>query len=133
MFTCRTAHIELTKQIAIRMEVASSWPDYLPTLSAALLVKHHILAIDEATIKQIATVVYCAMLLHIYIYTICSFLFIYFIYCCICTMLLVYMYSIYVLYALYVCNMYIVCVLHVYKMSNVCDKMCLIYVFNSRT
>ena len=38
----------------IRMEVASSRPDYLPTLSAAktsklsLLVKHHILAIDEA-------------------------------------------------------------------------------------
>ena len=39
----------------IRMEVASSRPDYLPTLSAAktsklyLLVKHHILAIDEAS------------------------------------------------------------------------------------
>ena len=39
----------------IRMEVASSWPDYLPTLSAAktsklsLLVKHHVLAIDEAS------------------------------------------------------------------------------------
>ena len=38
----------------IRMEVTSSRPDYLPTLSAAktsklsLLVKHHILAIDEA-------------------------------------------------------------------------------------
>ena len=36
----------------IQMEVASSRPDYLPTLSAAktsklpLLVKHHILAID---------------------------------------------------------------------------------------
>ena len=40
---------------AIRMEVASSRPDYLPTLSTAetsnlsLLVKHHILAIDEAS------------------------------------------------------------------------------------
>ena len=39
----------------IRMEVASSRPDCLPTLSAAntsklsLLVKHHILAIDEAS------------------------------------------------------------------------------------
>ena len=39
----------------IRMEDASSRPDYLPTLSAAktakhsLLVKHHILAIDEAS------------------------------------------------------------------------------------
>ena len=39
----------------IRTEVASSRPDYLPTLSAAktsklsLLVKHHILAIDEAS------------------------------------------------------------------------------------
>ena len=39
----------------IRMEVASSRPDYLPTLPAAktsklcLLVKHHILAIDEAS------------------------------------------------------------------------------------
>ena len=39
----------------VRMEVASSRPDYLPTLSAAkssklsLLVKHHILAIDEAS------------------------------------------------------------------------------------
>ena len=38
----------------IRMEVVSSRLDYLPTLSAAktsmlsLLVKHHILAIDEA-------------------------------------------------------------------------------------
>ena len=38
-----------------RMEVASSWPDYLPTLSAAkaskpsLIVKHHILAIDEVS------------------------------------------------------------------------------------
>ena len=37
------------------MEVASSWPDYLPTLSAAktsnisLLVKHHIFAIDEVS------------------------------------------------------------------------------------
>ena len=37
------------------MEVDSSRPDYLPTLSAAktsklsLLVKHHILAIDEAS------------------------------------------------------------------------------------
>ena len=41
--------------VMIRMEVASSWPDYLPTMSAAktsklsLLVKHHILAIDEAS------------------------------------------------------------------------------------
>ena len=40
------------------MEVASSRPDYLPTLSAAktsilsLLVKHHILAIDEASKQQ---------------------------------------------------------------------------------
>ena len=39
----------------IGMEVISSLPDYLPTLSAAktsthsLLVKHHILAIDEAS------------------------------------------------------------------------------------
>ena len=39
----------------VRMEVASSRPDYLPILSAAktsklsLLVKHHILAIDEAS------------------------------------------------------------------------------------
>ena len=39
----------------IRIEVASSRPDYLPTFSAAktsklsLLVKHHILAIDEAS------------------------------------------------------------------------------------
>ena len=39
----------------IRMEVASLRPDYLPTLSAAktsklsLLVKHHVLAIDEAS------------------------------------------------------------------------------------
>ena len=39
----------------IRMEVASSRPDHLPTLSAAktsklsLLVKHHILVIDEAS------------------------------------------------------------------------------------
>ena len=38
-----------------RMEVASYWPDYLPTLSVAktskfsLLVKHHILAIDDAS------------------------------------------------------------------------------------
>ena len=42
----------------IRMEVASSRSDYLPTLPAAktsklsLLVKHHILAIDEATQQQ---------------------------------------------------------------------------------
>ena len=41
--------------LLIRMEVASSRPDYLPTLSAAktfklsLLVKHHIMAIDEAS------------------------------------------------------------------------------------
>ena len=41
--------------LLIRMEVASSRPDYLPTLSTAktsklyLLVKHHILAIDEAS------------------------------------------------------------------------------------
>ena len=40
------------------MEVASSRPDYLPTLSAdktsklSLLVKHHILAIDEAMKQQ---------------------------------------------------------------------------------
>ena len=39
----------------IRLEVASSRSDYLPTLSAAktsklsLLIKHHILAIDEAS------------------------------------------------------------------------------------
>ena len=39
----------------IRMEVASSRPDYQPTLSAAktsklfLLVKHHILTIDEVS------------------------------------------------------------------------------------
>ena len=43
------------EDIRIRMEVASSRPDQLPTLSAAktsklsLLVKHHILAIDEAS------------------------------------------------------------------------------------
>ena len=42
-------------QQSIRMEVASSRPDYLPTLSVAktsklsLLVKHHILAIEEAS------------------------------------------------------------------------------------
>ena len=42
----------------IRMEVASSWQDYLPTLSEAktsklsLLVKHHIFAIDEASKQQ---------------------------------------------------------------------------------
>ena len=40
---------------SIRMEFASSRPDHLPTLSVAessklsLLVKHHILAIDEAS------------------------------------------------------------------------------------
>ena len=40
--------------VMVRMEVAYSRPDYLPTMSAAkssklsLLVKHHILAIDEA-------------------------------------------------------------------------------------
>ena len=39
----------------IRMEVASSRPDYLPALAATkasklyLLIKHHILAIDEAS------------------------------------------------------------------------------------
>ena len=42
-------------QQSIRIEVASSRPDHLPTLSVAkasklsLLVKHHILAIDEAS------------------------------------------------------------------------------------
>ena len=42
----------------IRMSVASSRPDHLPTLSVAktsklsLLVKHHILAIDEASQQQ---------------------------------------------------------------------------------
>ena len=42
----------------IRMEVASSRPDHLPTLSVAktskhsLLVKHHTLAIDEASWQQ---------------------------------------------------------------------------------
>ena len=41
--------------LVFRMEVASTRQDYLPTLSAAktsklsLLVKHHILAIDEAS------------------------------------------------------------------------------------
>ena len=41
--------------IRIRIEVACSRPDHLPTLSVAktsklsLLVKHHILAIDEAS------------------------------------------------------------------------------------
>ena len=44
--------------LLIRMEVASSQPDYLPTLSAAKtyklsqLVKHQILAIDEASKQQ---------------------------------------------------------------------------------
>ena len=44
-----------TRSFLIRMEVASTRPDHLPTLSAAktsklsLLVKHHILAIDEAS------------------------------------------------------------------------------------
>ena len=53
------------------MEVASSRPDYLPTLSAAkvsklsLLVKHHILAIDEASYVLMASV---APILWIYIY-----------------------------------------------------------------
>ena len=42
-------------QRLIRMEVATSRPDYMTTLSAAktsklsLLVEHHILAIDEAS------------------------------------------------------------------------------------
>ena len=42
----------------IRIEVAPSRPDYLPTLSAAktsklsLLVKHHVLAIDETSQRQ---------------------------------------------------------------------------------
>ena len=44
--------------LVIRMEVASSRPDYIPTLSTgipaehSLLVKHHILAIDEASYQQ---------------------------------------------------------------------------------
>ena len=43
-----------TIQMEIRMEVSSSRPDHLPTLLAAktsklsLILKHHILAIDEA-------------------------------------------------------------------------------------
>ena len=43
------------RRSVIRMDVASSRPDYLPRLSSAktsklsLLVKHHILAIDEAS------------------------------------------------------------------------------------
>ena len=46
---------ERRRSLMIRMEVASSRPDYLPTLSSAktsklsLLVKHHIMAIDEAS------------------------------------------------------------------------------------
>ena len=48
-------HISLLPQFSLRMEVASSRSDHLPTLSVAktpklsLLVKHHILAIDEAS------------------------------------------------------------------------------------
>ena len=47
-----------TMPTTIRMEVASSPPDYLTTLSAAktsklsLLIKHHILAIDEASYNK---------------------------------------------------------------------------------
>ena len=47
-----TSHVSCTE--LIRMEVASSRMNYLPILSAAktsklsLLVKHHIMAIDEA-------------------------------------------------------------------------------------
>ena len=47
-----SCHHQLLPLLLIRMEVASSRPDYLPTLSAtkpSLLVKHHILAIDEAS------------------------------------------------------------------------------------
>ena len=50
----RFVHHYYRRTSSIRMEVASSRSDYLPTLSAAktsklsLLVKHHILAIDEA-------------------------------------------------------------------------------------
>ena len=48
------SHLQ-TRVVQIRMKVASLRSDYLPTLSAAitsklsLLVKHHILAIDEAS------------------------------------------------------------------------------------
>ena len=50
------------------MEVASSRPDYLPTLSAAktsklsLLVKHHILEIDEASYQQQLMKPLCTMI-----------------------------------------------------------------------
>ena len=57
--TERVSHTPFTTIILrfedIRMEVSSSRPDYLPTLSAgktfnlSLLVKHHMLAIDEAS------------------------------------------------------------------------------------
>ena len=46
------------RTLQIRMEVASWRPDHLPTLSAAktsklsLIVRHHILAIDEASQQQ---------------------------------------------------------------------------------
>ena len=48
-------HHDYRHTTSIRMEVASSRPDYLPTLSAAktyklsLLVCHHILGVDEAS------------------------------------------------------------------------------------
>ena len=51
----KVAHCTIINGARIRMEVASSRPDHLPTLSAAktsilsLLVKHHILAFDEAS------------------------------------------------------------------------------------
>ena len=50
--------------LVITMEVGSSWPDHLPTLSAAkasnlaLHVKHHILAIDEASQQQPISSIY---------------------------------------------------------------------------
>ena len=57
-FALRSVAIVVDVIIVIRKEVAFSRPDYLPTLSAAktfklsLLVKHHILAIDEASQQQ---------------------------------------------------------------------------------
>ena len=53
-----TTQPKLTTSIVIRVEVASSGHDFLPTLSAAktskisLLVNHHIVAIDEVGYQQ---------------------------------------------------------------------------------
>ena len=55
MTLCFTYADEDDDHQMIRMEVASSRRDHLPTLSVAktyLLVKHHILVIDEASKQQ---------------------------------------------------------------------------------